>query len=402
MSLTPERFVAEVIDKAGITRPPYAWFTFEHATWLADAGGARPLVHGLPEGAPPPSLAAALAAHTPRLAGYLVRHQRADGLRDGLYQPLQDRVVAELDLARQIHGAWSLAWAARVLGGAELEAAARQAVDVLVARVATDADGAAWVDGKRSVSEVAFLLLALCELERDATDELARRLARGLWQRIDRHGKITSPELPAPTGAEPAAAAQAAELMQDFLPGQVLAALAAAVARGKAEIDGAALARAFAVYRHRFRYQRGWGQVSWLGQAAAAWWRVTRDAAHAELAFEIADFALEHQLDKNGGFVNETQPDGPGCTTGVFLEAVAAALGVAGALGDTARAERYRRAAARALDFLDGLIYQQRDRPLLPAPERAYGGVRQSLTASHVRVDFVHHALNAFLLLRDA
>ena len=34
-----EEFVAELIDKAGITRPPYQWCRFDCATWRADAAG---------------------------------------------------------------------------------------------------------------------------------------------------------------------------------------------------------------------------------------------------------------------------------------------------------------------------------------------------------------------------
>jgi hypothetical protein len=78
---------------------------------------------------------------------------------------------------------------------------------------------------------------------------------------------------------------------------------------------------------------------------------------------------------------------------------VAAALGIAVALGDEERAGRYRRSCAAGLRFLDGLVYQERDRPLIPNPERAYGGVRMSRNAGDVRIDFVHHALNVMLEL---
>jgi hypothetical protein len=140
--------------------------------------------------------------------------------------------------------------------------------------------------------------------------------------------------------------------------------------------------------------------VPWLPQAAAAWWQVTRDPALAALAFEVVDWALGHQQETSGGFINGEQPDSPGYSTAVYLEGVAAALGLAVATGDDARAARYRAAAPAALRFVDTIVYQERDRPLLPAPERAYGGVRISRTASDVRIDFVQHALNAVLLLR--
>src|SRR5262249_36880783 len=156
------------------------------------------------------------------------------------------------------------------------------------------------------------------------------------------------------------------------------------VAAGRTEARPPA-ERAIRYYRHRFRYKRSWGQVGWLPQAAAAWHRVTGDAALAALAFEIADWALEDQLEKSGGLINDHQPDAPGYMTGVYLEGIAAALRLARATGDAARAARYEESCRRGLQFLDGLVYQERDRRLLPNPERAYGGVRISRTAADVR-----------------
>ncbi len=68
--------------------------------------------------------------------------------------------------------------------------------------------------------------------------------------------------------------------------------------------------------------------------------------------------------------------------------------------GDDDRAARYRAACDRALHFLDRLVYQDRDGPVLPNAAWAIGGVRTSLTASDVRIDYVHHALAAVIGLR--
>ncbi len=39
LGLDAEAFALEVIDKAGITRPPYHWRRYECAGWLAGPGG---------------------------------------------------------------------------------------------------------------------------------------------------------------------------------------------------------------------------------------------------------------------------------------------------------------------------------------------------------------------------
>ncbi|MCI0485943.1 MAG: hypothetical protein L0229_05005 [Blastocatellia bacterium] len=46
---------------------------------------------------------------------------------------------------------------------------------------------------------------------------------------------------------------------------------------------------------------------------------------------------------------------------------------------------------------MDRLVIQERDASLLPNPEFAIGGLRQSLYASEIRVDFVQHSLSAIL-----
>ena len=384
-SLTPQQYVAEVIDKAGITRPPYTWACLETHTWLATGQRIERLVFGMPPATPPATLDAALAHLTPKLASYLLRHHRADGLRDGYYRPLLDTSIAELELPRQIHGAWILARAHRLLGGDKLGKVARHALETVKPRASTHV-------------EIACLVLATCETTSPDPAHVAR-----LWDSIDAVGRIRDTEAQATEQTELEQLRR--DLEQDYTPPQVLLALAAAITREPATLDRDKLDRALAACRHRFEVKHGWGQVAWLPQAVAAWYPITHDA---QLAFDVIDWALDYQQDihgsspnRSGGFINAEQPDSPGFTTGVYLEGVASALRLARTVNDATRIERYRKASLAALQFLDSITYQERDRPLLPDPEKAYGGVRMSRTASDVRIDFVQHALNALLLLRE-
>jgi hypothetical protein len=386
-NLGPLDFVREVIDKAGVTRAPYRWRRFECATWLADGEGApRRVPAGLPAGAPPATLDDCLRAHTPRLVDYLIRQKDERGGFHAWYSPVSDQLRGALDPARRAHAAWMLARAAARFP--EAAAVAQRAVEELH-DFAVERDGATWVaggDDPPSIAEVSFLLLALCESN---SDELAARLAQTLWRAIDSHGRV----------ATHARAEDAADAHQDYFPGQALLALARAAERRVAPVDETRLARAFHYYRHRFRLRRRWGMVSWHLQAFAAWHRVAGRDDFARFVFEMADWALDHQQSKTGGFINGHQDDGPGYTTALYLEGIACARRAADALGEPARAERYRRACERGFQFLDGLIYQARDRRFVPRADWAAGGLRASALASDVRVDFVQHALGAALEL---
>lgn len=148
-------------------------------------------------------------------------------------------------------------------------------------------------------------------------------------------------------------------------------------------------------YRHRFRNRRHYGQLSWLMQAFAAWARVREWPAAADFTFEVAELALEHQH-ADGSFGSPLQPDGPGYTSTLFLEGLAAAAGLARRLGDP-RAAGLETAVERGISFLARLTIRDEHRTLLPNPEWAIGGVRHNEVRDEVRIDFVQHALAVLL-----
>ena len=367
-NLTPRGYVDEVIDKAGITRPPYHWTRYDCEAWLADGGGARRLRNGLPEGRP----AATAAEEAERLHVLLLDYSRRhhvppdEGPATGRYEVFADRLRSGLATARLAYGAW-------VRARAGLQAEADD--DLRRLEAARGDDG--WIRlgaDPPSISELAFTLLA--QHERGRADPA---LADRLWARIDGHGRFA-------THADPAAGTDA---WQDYAPGQALLALATMPERA----DATVLHRALRYYRMRFRQNHHWGAVAWLAQAYEAW-------GDTAFTYEIVDWALQFQSTKTGAFVNDHQSDSPGATTALYLEGVAAAWRAAMGEGDTVRAERYRKACDQALFFLDQLVYQERDKAVLPNPVWAIGGIRTSLTASDVRIDYVHHALAAVLSLR--
>ena len=386
--MNPVAYAREVIDKAGVTRPPYSWQRFDCATWLADSEGA-----GLMEGAfrrveQGPSPQQPLPEDLlPKLAtlysDYIVRHQKPDGFFFESYEPFRNRLHAGLTPPRVAHAAWVLARASIVLRNPGLREAAENTVEALLRAMRVSESGT-WLElnqGAPSVSEIAFLVLALCEFPKgDHRRKLVRSLAGTLWSSIDRHGRIATHRT----------AKKVPDVHQDYAPGQVLLALAAAAGSGLTEINQSRLQNAFRYYRHRFRHNRDFGQVSWMMQAFSRWWGTQPDPEFAALVFEIGDWILEFQNEKNGGFMTGHQSDTPGFTTALYLEGIGAAAGIA-ADG------KYLRAYLRGMQFLDRLTIKPGHAPVLPNTEYAVGGLRQSLYTSFVRLDFVQHALSSVL-----
>jgi hypothetical protein len=299
------------------------------------------------------------------------------------YYPFENTLYQGIDAARQAHAAWTLA-----------RAGMRDAAAAALGYARTQP-----CDGALELSRDAFILLALCEMK--APPIQVADIAEKIFASIDRHGRLATWQPPPQVDADEDDPEESedefdAEDLQNYVPGQALLALGAATETGAWNGDERSIERAFRYYRHRFRHKRDFGQVSWLTLAASAWSRLTHNREWAELTFEITDWILEFQHARTGGFLTDHQPDAPGYTTAVYLEAVAAAIATA-AIFNRARMNRYTDAWQRGFAFLDRLLIQERDASVLPNPEYAVGGVRENLYSGHVRIDFVQHSLAAVI-----
>lgn len=382
-------FAEAVIEKAGLSEPPYNWCRFECVTWFAGSEGVWPTVGGFVTTNNELSPVGELIARFGKLhVRYLLKHLREDGTFYSSYHPFQNRLYENVEPARLAHGAWVLARAHKVFGGDDLSHAADRIIDYLLGHAVREEERT-WIrhgDDIPSVAEISFLLLALSQLpENDSRRSLMKDLAATLWRSIELpHGRIATH-----FNAEDSSP----DAFQDYFPGQVMLALAMACEENASEVDEERLRRSFQYYRHRFRYKRHFGQVAWLMQAFSKWWQVTREQEFADLVFEIADWLLGYQQDKTGAFINDHQADTPGYTTALYLEGIAAAL----ALADGDQYQRYLNSFAQGFTFLDRLIIQKRDEAMLPNPDFALGGLRQGIHYSEVRTDFVQHSLSAIL-----
>ena len=190
-NLTPTAFVEELLHKAQITQPPYRWFRFECATWLADRAGER-LMEGSFAPEPPPSALPDLVRRLEPLGvDYLLRHQKPDGTFFTRYDPLRDQLYSGVDLPRLAHAAWVLARAAKSSGPPAGEAAAKTTTFLLNTAGET-ADGI-WLahDGnEQSVAEISLTALALCEADGALAARWVPQLAATLWSQIDVRGCV--------------------------------------------------------------------------------------------------------------------------------------------------------------------------------------------------------------------
>jgi orotate phosphoribosyltransferase/AMMECR1 domain-containing protein len=393
-SLSGAAFVAEVIDKAGITRAPYRWIRYDCATWLADWHGVELPEYGFRQADREFCFEEVLRELAEWQVRYLVRNILPEGATHSCYEPFQNWIYRGNSVPRDAHLAWILTRAARILRRREVLESAGSLLDSLLSKVHETPAGL-WLEQEGnppSISELSFALLALTEL---SPDDKRRNRAAGiaamLWSRIDRHGRIATHR---DEEAGP-------DEFQDYFPGQTLLALAAAVLTGLSECDDAKIRRAFLYYRHRYRYKRNFGQVSWMMQAGRLWWKATHQSEWAEFVFEIADWIREFQLERSGGFINRHQQDGPGYTTALYLEGLAAAANLAHVLGDSTRYRACMDACEKGFRFLRQLVIRPEHDSMLPSPGYALGGLRRSLTSSEVRLDFVQHSLAAVLELHS-
>ena len=356
-------------------------------------GPQGPLEHGLPVGERFASLTQAIETLQPLLTGYLLRHLGDEGEPYSDYRPFADLLSVGLDGPRLAHYAWVLARAHRASGVPAAGRAVRAVLKALLPALKRHGAGTWLSRGEEpsSIAELAFLLLCQCDGGAVGAAR-AKELAATLWGCIDLHGRF----------APFRDLEHDHDAYQDYYPCQALLALGRACEEELCEVDKPRLDRALRYYGHRFRARHDWGMVSWLPQACAAWHRVEDDVRFADLACEVADWALTYQQVKSGAFLNDHQPDTPGYTTAVYLEGVAAAASIAALRGDARGHRRYLNACERGLRFVDRLVYQERDRPVLPNLPWALGGVRTSLVRSDVRIDFVQHALAAVLSIHAA
>lgn len=397
-----QAYVAEVLDKAGITRPPYGWLRYDCSTWLDDAQQ----VYRVQKAFPRTDLQRIERQQLPALACLWASYIRRQGLGDGsfyfYYLPFSNQLQRIQDKVRTAHTLWVLTRAQQAQLSTVEEHELTATLSFLKTGLRKTPDKL-WLSEASSSEELkndtlagsALLLMALSarpQLNLEDT-QLAQSLAQLLWQAIDQHGRVhcfihvNSTEL----GSD--------EPYQDYIAGQVLLALALAAKQGLTTIERSKWKRMLSYYQHRCYYKRRADLVSWMVQGLGACWQLEPSTELARTIFALVDWILEYQSQLDGGFTTRQQKGRPDYMTAVYLEAVTVALNIAKQNLDQLHQERYQQACELGFAFLDKQTVQARDRSVLPNLAWAEGGLRESTTNSSMRIDFTQHALSAALYI---
>lgn len=377
------------LSEAGISQAPFQWATYSTRNWLGQSDRVSHLEFGYPRRRGSEE-ALSYRATARLLAYYILDKIGSSGLPDYCYYPIFDHSIVAESATRIILALEALLHAGSLLDDQIFRKAALSGLHYCCEHI-KNRQGTMRLDLAETtcgVSSDVFLINAVYRsgeqgmTEMSAVRSLARRL-RGLfhadgaitWQR---HGRRLGSD-------------------HDLFPGFALR-MAASVA----EVEGrealpCSLHNHLSWYQRRFRLQHPWGMVWWQIQGWAPLYRLTGEQSMASFVYELADWALEHQLDKNGAFLVDYSPDGPSFHTACVLEGIADAWALACRAGDSERARNYGDAWKRGIKFIDRLIIREEDTFAMPKPLKSLGGVRQSLTGSTVRIDYVAHALLALI-----
>ncbi|HEX3470097.1 MAG TPA: hypothetical protein VHT28_02830, partial [Silvibacterium sp.] len=283
----------------------------------------------------------------------------------------------------------ALAEAASVLGNDEWAAIARNGLQVCVDQLTTAHQGVSLEAKGRPKSAAADceLLAALASwlpatLEQPAVFSLVQQVLT--FFKADGMISDLAPGFRAGTD-------------HDILPGVALVALGRYARHAGSCNEAAHLEEQLAWYRRRFRLCRSWAMIGWQMQGWSVLWDVAAVRGARDFVFEMADWAISLQLDKNGAFLTDLAVAGPSFHTACVAEGVVEAWRLAAAAGQSERAERYANSWRRSIDFMGSLTVEEIDGDLLPNPRRALGGVRPSLSDSRLRIDYSAHLLRALV-----
>jgi hypothetical protein len=369
--------------------PRARWSTCRTASWVrTSAPGAGIVVHRTEFGFTTRPLDAPARPRTllEPMAEHILRRIERSGLPAYEINAVTGERTEAGTTPRVVHALASLAEAGRILGRPDMVEAARTGLQVCLRHVGSGGvSGQLALPGYRhgGLADCVLLDAALRDPElRDhpAVDAIGRRLAN----HIGRLGRIATSPTRVDDGQD-----------QSFLPGGILMAVAPWLATRGAPLPEQRFAPQLLWHREQFRATRSWALIGWHPQGWNAVHLIEPRTDIADYVFELADWAIDRQLKKNGAFLDDFSDTEPSFDTGFIAEGIAAAWAVAVRAGDDARRERYRASWDRAMAFVATLMFKQEDAFASRAPADMTGGVRLTPSSASLRIDATSHCLHA-------
>lgn len=359
---------------------------------------ARPLLRGQPVVPQAAITRAKVQEMAALMTGWMIRAVAPNGRAVYKYWPSAGQYALSNNMIRQFMGSACLARAARQPGAtAELrDACARNIRHNLAAWYRDEGAFGTIVEGpKVKLGAAAVAAMALLDLG-DPAHAAPLAGLRAFLQAMQRDtGRFAC--FLRPPGRE--------EDCQNFYPGEALLALMRLWQASGDPVLLDRVAAGFAHYRDWHRAHRNPAFVPWHTMALCLFHAATGRQDAAAFVFEMNDWLLGLQqgegapADVRGEFFDPARPGfGPphASATGVYLEGLVEAFALARALGDTARAEAYRRAILAGLRSLRQLQFRHASDMFYIAGRKAVlGGLRSSGFDNTLRIDNVQHGLMA-------
>lgn len=386
---TKEQFIRQLATTAGITNGPCVWTTYKTATWLRQDRAMYRLRSGFPVRPAHPYSLALARRDIELLSGFIMMNLAPDGLPEYYQAPVSGQHLRQGTSARVVHALGALYDAGVLLGRPDWRATAWRGIEHCLAHVGTAA-GRLALPGQvgGGLADCVLLAAAATEDGQALIPATVHALARRIVGMFRAEGSISD----APTKLKVAQD-------HDYLPGAALWALARYTKAHHQEVvlERDRLDAHLQWYRRRFRVLHPWGMIGWQTQGWTAMYHLTVNPEQADFVFEMADWAVERQLAKNGAYLEDLSPAEPSFNTGFIAEGIAAAWALALQVGDMTRAQRYADSWHQAAHFVTGLIIYPEDTFCMETPARSIGGVRGTLSRSDVRIDHVSHCLRALV-----
>lgn len=335
------------------------------------------------------------------LASWMIRNIHDDGRMTYKYYPSRGSEAESNNVIRQLMGTVCLNRLARTSGDQKVSAMAERnlAYNLDQFYVSEGDLGFIQFQGEIKLGAAAMATLAVVESPaRLRFVEMEARLLRFLEYMWEPTGAFRSFFRPIERAYD----------NQNFYPGEALVTWAAVMERQPSDSLLNRFMASVGYYREWHQARRNPAFVPWHTMAYAAMWRQTGKRELLEYIFEMNDWLSTLQQwqeapcdDLRGRFYDKQHPEyGPphASSDGVYLEGLVDAFELARRIGDTARAQRYRRVLLRGLRHLMQLQYRTDvDMYYISKRDRVLGGLKTTLYDNAIRIDNVQHTLMAVL-----
>lgn len=379
----------QLLRKAGITAGSPTWFTYRTTCWAGPDDVYR-LISGFSRPTRFDASDEALRKLLESTAGHIHDGIGADGMPCYRLEPATATEIRTGTVARLVHALAAMGAAADELNRPKWEVASAVGLRRCLDAVSFGESGARVAPAGQQASSMGDL--ALLEAVATVADQELRAhraftpLGVSLRRLVQPDGRI------ADVTAQPVRHLQD----HDYLPGVALSALAKAFLATKDDAFLLDWVGPYKFYRRRWTSVHPWGLLAWHLQAWSTIHQIDPRDEYADFVFELADWAIERQLRKNGAFLTDMATV-PSFHTAFVAEGIADAWLLANRLTDHRRALRYAASWQAAINYSRRLVIGPRDTFALKAGHRAIGAVRGTEGSSECRVDYGSHLVMALV-----